>query len=929
MLGFPRRPVVRFFLDRWRDVSLDVRQKPAITITPGSKDWAAKPSPALCKFTLDDGPDNGDGDYDPDNPLGQWYDYLSRNTPVTFGLHYGQDLFDRTVGSGWSTSPDMGVWSSFQSAGTVASDVTGGAGRHLITSTNAFIAHYLDDVHAKDVDVYDEWTVGAIDVTAAAFEPANLMLRGQGTGTSYYMLRTELTTAEQVTLRIMHANGTLYAGPITVMAYPGAASGVGVRFQADGNTLRGKTWRLDQGEPLDWHIEYSLNPATDTMLGAGWVGVRDGVASGNTNAKPIVVSHAVFTVELPRFAGETSKMVPKVSVDHADWRTEVECAAVRRRLARGEKVLDTALRRYITRLEAPFSIPDYWPLDQEAGSSSRNANLFGGATPVFSRGPVSGLGGLEYGIDTKLLATPKGVRLATDGGLRFNTTSSLYNNATGHGVMWLQKLGPGCLSVILYHLSAGPDVTVKFTQGLVELYVAGTVSAAMTVAIPGEGEDTTWHTFAVGVRQSGGNVLYHLAIDDDAYEVSLAGTTSTPVYFLAVTDDEPNSTLELSQVLFINRGIFNFINSEWPYTTLRRMYLGRTSEHAGTRFARLCTEEGVSSSVVGTAAETPAMGPQRPLPLLKLTDECIDVDQGSGIDPRGTTGLGMRTHRATVAQDPVLVLDYASGHVAPEFAGATDDQGALNDVTAKRPDGGEYRVEQTSGPNNTADPGTNPQAAGRADTTVTVTVASDVNLPDQAGWRVHMGTVEGPRYPTVTVDLASDDIASDPELVAAILAIGVGDRIDITGATIRRIFDDVRLVVRGYTETIGDAHQHKIVFNASPYAPLNVGVYGDTDSRWGSAATSLASGLTSSATSFTVNVTKGQPWTTTAARFPMHIWIGGERIRLSAIAAPSSATPPLTQVFTVDTGGRAVNNVAKAHLAGAAVRLFDPVYYGH
>lgn len=915
MLGFPRRPVVRFFLDRWREVSTDVRQNPAITITHGRKDWAAKPSPSLCKFTLDDGPDHGDGDYDPNNPLGQWFDYLSRNTPVTVGLHYGRDEYDRVSGSGWSTSPDMGAWSSFQSAGTVASDISGNTARHLVTSTLAFIAHYLPDVSAKDVDVYVEVTLGAIDVTGGDIELANLMLRGETTS-AYYLLRATLSTTEQITLRFSDSGTVNLTSAVTVLAYPGAASTVGFRFQAEGNTLRAKAWRTDTGEPLGWQVEHTLNP--DDMYGAGWVGVRTGVASGNSNSKPIVVAYNNFTVELPRFAGETSKMVPKTSVDHVDWRTEVECASVRRRLSRGQKILDTAVRRYITRGESPFPIPDYWPLDQDADSSTRSVNLLGGPDPKFSRGPVSNLGGLEFGIDTGLLATPKGVRLSTDGGLRFNTTPGLYNTATGHGVMWLQKLGSGTLSSIVYQIASGPIVTVRFSQGLVEMFInPGPVTAIMTVVIPGESQDTSWHTFGVGVRQSGANVLYNLGIDDEEYEVTVAATTTgLPLFFIAVADDEPNSTVELAQVAFLNRGLFNTINGEWPYTILRRMYLGRPDEDAGTRFARLCLEEGVSSSVHGDPFWTPVMGPQRPLPLMKLLDECIDVDQGSGTDPRGATGLGMRTLRATTRQDPALVLDYARGHVAAEFAGATDDQGALNDVTAKRPNGGEYRVEQATGPNNTADPGTNPKAAGRADTTVTVNVATDGGLLDQAGWRVHMGTVEGPRYPTVTVDLASTDIAADPDLVAAILDVGVEDAIAITGAQSRRIYDDVRLIARGYTESIGTAHQHKIVFNTTPAAPYDSTVL-DGGDFLGSATSSLAAQfIAGTHTSMSVASTGGL-WEDTDQ--PFDVVVGGARVTVTAVAGAASPQT-LTVVLTP------VNGVAKTIPAGTPVALFKPVY---
>lgn len=926
-LTFPREPVVEFFLDRWRDVSGDVRQKPAISITHGRKDWSTKPSPSLCKFTLDDGPEHGDGDYDPNNPLGTWFDYLSRNTPVRVGLRYGRDDFGRTVGSGWGTSPDMGAWSSFQSAGTVASDVTAGTGRHLITSTTAFIAHYLGDVNAETVEVYDEWTVGAINVTGAALEPANLLLRGQGSGSDYYMLRAELTTAEVIDLRIMTGSGSTMIGPTAVMAYPGSASTVGIRFQADGDTLRAKVWRTDQGEPLGWNLEYSLDPDIDVMLGAGWVGVRDGVASGNSNTKPVVFSHDNFEVRVPRFVGETAKMVPLTSIDHTDQRTTVECAGIRRRLAKGEKVLRSALYRYVTRGGTPFAVADFWALDEELDSTARGTNAFGGPPMKFI--PSTG-GAIKWGTPTGLLPITRAVTLvpggpSSNGQMFAPMTPGNFTGAAGYGVLWMQRLGSDSQASIILDLDNSTQLFLTFEQGIATLTWLPSLTVLMAnVPVPETGDDNVWHTMALGCRQSGGNILFDLMIDDNAYEVSQAGTAGLPENVIFSAFPGEGFTYEVGSVLTIKNGIFTG-SSGWHAAVARDAYLGHPMEHAGDRFARLCAEEGVPTSLIGAPSSTPAMGPQRPLPLLTLTQECLDVDQGSGFDPRAAAGFGMRTHRATTGQDPVLTLQYV-GQVAPEFGATTDDQGTVNDVTAKRPLGGSYRIEQATGAVNTADPGTNPQAAGRYDITVSPdpNVATDLNLPDQAGWRVHMGTVEGPRYPTVTVNLAADDVVADPDLVSAVLDVHVDDAITVTGAQVRRIYDDVRLCVRGYTETVDTQYQHKLVFNCTPYEPLDVAVYGAASDRYDTAGSALASGITSSATSFTVNVTAGELWTTSAAQFPLDIWIGGERIRLSAISGASSP-----QTFTVAGSGRAVNGVAKAHSAGAAVRIFKPVYYGH
>lgn len=926
-LSFPRQPVVEFYLDKWRDVSLDVRQKPAITITHGRKDWATKLSPASCKFTLDDGPDHGDGDYDPYNPLGQWFDYLGRSTPVRVALRYGADDFGRVVASGWGDSPDMGAWTRHtNNAGSVATDVNGN-GRHLVSANSTYVIHYLDDVDHRDIDVSVNFAVNVATVTGGVIEPANILVRGQDPAGSYYMLRCTLTTGNQMQLSLMMSDSFTLAGPVTVLSY---ANGVAytIRAQVEGDTLRGKLWPTLSGEPLDWDVEYSLTSA-DTQFGAGWVGVRTGVGAGNSNSKPVIINYDNLDVRLPRFAGETVKLQPNTTVDHADRTTAVEAASIRRRLAKGEKPLATALRRWIGFGGTPFGVADFWPLDEDENAATRADNTQGGVPAVFVRGPVSGLGALKYGEDSKFPPVPKCVELSTDGRLQLDLTSGNFNTANGFGFVWLHKMGPGCRAFMTLNLTTGEQIFLTYDVGQVKMErSSGGIVTVMTVPIPEAGSDTSWHVYGLGVRQSGGNILYDFAVDDDHYEVPLAGTAGTPTRLAFFANSADNSTIQITHVTSLQRGLFNTVSGAWPYDTIRDIYLGRPGETAANRFTRLCAEEGVATTLVGSPIDTPAMGPQTPLPLMKLLDECITVDQGSAFDPRGTTALGMRTLRATTARDPVLTLDYASRHVAPDFGPITDDQPILNDVTAKRPNGGEYQVEQLTGPNNVQDPGTAPGAAGRADTSVTTNVASDAQLPDQAGWRVHMGTVDAPRYSSLTVDLAAPEVASDPDLVSAVMDVAVDDHVDITGAQSRRIFDDVRLIVRGYTEHIGDAHLHRIVFNTEPYAPLDVAVFDDADARWGTAGSQLASSISSSATSFSVSVTAGEPWTQTAARFPLDIWVGGERIRISAIGAPSASTPPLTQTFTVDTGGRAVNGVTKAHSSGTKVRLFHPVYYG-
>jgi hypothetical protein len=922
-LTFPRDPVVEFYLDRWRDVSAHLRQTAPVTVTDGRKDWAPKTSPAVCRFTLDDGPGRGNGDYDPNNPMGQWFDYWSQNRPVRYGLRYGRDDFSRVSAAGWTASPNMGAWSTFTGTGTLASDITGGNGRHLITATASYIAHYLDDVNTRNVELYDEFSLGTFTAAGGNVEPSNLMLRGLDSGT-YYMLRTTLTTTGQLTLTIMFAGALTMAGPVTVLAYPGITSTVGVRFQADANTLRGKIWRTDLGEPLDWHIEYSLNPDLDIMLGAGWVGIRDGVAGGNTNPKPVVISHTAFEVIKRRFTGETSKMVPKMTVDHRDIRTEFEASSLRRRLSRGEKVLDTVLSRYITRGGLPFGVSDFWPLDYETDVLTPGANLVGAGLMRF----VQSTGGsLKWGTDTGLLQVKRAVTIVApgtghSGQMYAPIDATRFTAGNGHAAVWLQRVGSDRQASCLLDLTVG-QVFLKFDPGLATIQWLDGINppaTVMTVGVPQVGDDTVWHMIAFGVRQSGASAIFDLMIDDNPYSTTRAATTvGVPEGIQWSAFPDTVDGYEITQALIMTVSMFT--GAPWYITTLRDVYMGRTMEHAGDRFTRLCLEEGVHTALIGSATNTPAIGPQRPDTLLNLTQECIDVAQGTALDPLGTNGLGMRTRRSTVAQDPVFTLDYAAHNVAPDFGTPTDDQEKLNDLTVKRPLGGQYRIQQLTGPNNVNDPGTVAGAAGRYDNSITVPVASDAQLPDQAAWRVHLGTVDGARYPTVTVDLRAASLLANPDLVAAVLDAGVDDRIDIINAVLRRIYDTVRFVVRGYTETLDTNAKHKIVFNTTPYQPYDVAVYGDTESRYDTAGSALAGTLSTVATSFSVNITSGELWTTDAAQFPMDVTVGGQRIRISAI----SGTGP--QTFTVASGGLSINGVLRSHAAGTPVQLFRERYY--
>jgi len=165
---------------------------------------------------------------------------------------------------------------------------------------------------------------------------------------------------------------------------------------------------------------------------------------------------------------------------------------------------------------------------------------------------------------------------------------------------------------------------------------------------------------------------------------------------------------------------------------------------------------------------------------------------------------------------PILALNYTARHISPPLEPTDDDQGLRNQITAQRQDGGEYTYPKTTGPLNINDPADDDDGVGIYDEGVTRNVATDAQLPDQASWAVHLGTVDESRYPTVHVDLAAN-----PGLADQVSALNLGDRATIANPPAWLPPDQIDLIVEGGTETIG-LYDWDVELNASPGAPWTV-----------------------------------------------------------------------------------------------------------
>ena len=230
---------------------------------------------------------------------------------------------------------------------------------------------------------------------------------------------------------------------------------------------------------------------------------------------------------------------------------------------------------------------------------------------------------------------------------------------------------------------------------------------------------------------------------------------------------------------------------------------GRQGESLPRRFIRLGYEEDVPVTYCQGVEAAPDLGPQLVDTLLENWNKAAELDMGRFYESRGAYSFEYRTRISLENQTPVLELDYEGGAVLADFVPTRDDQATRNDVTVKREGGSTARAVLETGPKSV-------ESAGRYTDSPTILARRDEDLPGQAAWRLHLGTVAEDRYPTIKLTSANGTIP-----VPALLSVGVGSRVVVTNASARRRYEDISQLVSGYTLTL-DPYVPTLEINGTP-----------------------------------------------------------------------------------------------------------------
>jgi hypothetical protein len=630
-----------------------------------------------------------------------------------------------------------------------------------------------------------------------------------------------------------------------------------------------------------------------------------------------------------RSCTEVSSWAPEVGLGGVVPRVAIEGGGILRRLQQGNTPLKSALYRAIQSADVQPSY--WWSLEGGDGQAvtSVPSTLTGG--PALTAAPASA-GGSD---DHRLSGVVGGSVVGPLGGSTALDLSGGGQLSVGLPDMFLSAAGPLRVEVaVLFTEPVDPlesgqilrlswlDVIVGLFQvpdGDVSLDLSDTgsfVSDTAAVVL----DDGQWHHIRLDLTYAGVDTDYEVTVDGVSV---MSGTAASVAY------NQPE-TLVLAPTGDVDAAAHLAIwdGSVPTNVDTAEAFAGYAGELAGTRFLRLCAEEGVDATVLGDDEDTQPMGPQVPLKLVDLIRECSTTDDGMLFEPRASLGLTLKTGRDRYNQDPVLTLDFADKGIAPGIRPVFDDQNTRNDVTAQRRNGASARAVQETGPMNVQNPIDDPEGVGRYDTTVDVNTATDAALLDHATWHLHKGTVEDTRYPSITIDL---DAA--PELVADVNALEHGDIIEVENLPAGWSPSAVRLIVLGVREQIG-SRRRLVTLNCAPASTFEIGIVGandgSTDLRGqavGTDRSSLASGVTAYVTTLSVATTGGGLWTTDADDWNtslngggLYITVGGEEMRVTNISGASSP-----QTFTVV---RSTNGVVKSHGSGAAVQLRNPIRVG-
>jgi hypothetical protein len=845
-VAFPEDPLglrAELLIDGvWTDITTDVYTRAPITHQRGIRNEGAVADPASVPMTIN----NKAGKYSNRNPMSPYFGKIGRNTRVRLSLP-GEESYLQLDGSltGYASTPDTAAldltkdidlrWEGEADWYALGAQMLigkwGEAGQrsyHMRLEDGLLCFHGTTD-----------GTVGGIPQTAL---PAGLPRRAAvrtvlvgGTICRWYWAESldgPWTQFDELLLSNPFPDG-VFVSTAPLFIAPSQVSATVNRLPAAGRVYRAEV--RGAGGTVVASPDFRGQPA-------GTGGFTDSAGRVWT-----LTGTAEIRDRIDRFIGEISEWPQKWVPSEADVWVPVQAAGILRRLGRGSKPIDSALRHRIPSYE-PMA---YWPMEEGQD-----------ATKAYS--PIAGIDPLSFtqanwAADSSL---PSSAPLPTVG-----SQSGALSHLSGLARNYSWANLPAWECIWMYHMPQTPAarqtfMLVRSTGTVRDWYIQMGPDDSRILGLDREGGTVVDRTIATGtdifgewikarftVQQEGGNVHWYMTwqdIDGDAGSVSntFAGVTGRPS---GVSSPPGGFSANLQGLAMGHISVWDKLDPG-AYDNAMNAWSGET---AGARMLRMAAEEGIPVTLTGAPADTDPVGYQKLSPVLDLVRTAADADGGLLTEDQTALRLLYRPRTTLYSQTPALVLDYAQGQIAAPLEPVDDDTNVRNDVTVTRDQGGSTRVVLASGPLSVLDP---PNGVGVYDDSVTLSLATDEQTEGKAYWELHLGTWDEPRYPAVTINLHRH-----PELIPAVLKLREGDVIRLVGMPKWVAPDDVDLMVQGFKETMLP-RTWTITYDCRPAGPWQVGATDDAVlGRVDTDGSQLAAAVDADDTVLPVTVTDG-PW---------------------------------------------------------------------
>ncbi|WP_411118981.1 hypothetical protein [Streptomyces sp. 058-1L] len=887
----------------WTDVSGDVRESEPITIERGAKSESAKAGPSKCTLKLN----NRHGKFSPRNPMSPHYGLIGRNTPIRVSVK-GPESYLRVEGNtdSYARTPDAAAlditgdidvrvevtadWYGTASQSILGKwDSAGNRRSYLLRIINGLVI--LNWSTAGTATLLAQQVLPALPKRAALRATLDVNNGAGGFTARFYWAPSMDDPWVQIGDPLSATPATsIYSGTAPLEVAPILATGV--------TPLTGRVHRAEVRNGIGGTVVAAFDARALPEGTTGWTDT-----AGRTWA---VGPDAAITDREFRFHGEISAWPSRWDVSGADVWVPLEAAGIRRRLGQGQKALASTLRRRIPAF-APLA---YWPCEDEDGATQAYS-------PIEGVAPLT-VAGWRFGQDSTL-AGSSALPAVEAGGRMVGDVPAPPGASTQWSVHMVYAVdsAPATDAVFLSWRATGTVRRWRIVQRTGHADIQGYDAAGDLLVDQGVviGDDVFqgWQRFYFSASETGGTVTWRL----DWYNIGGAAGGIGSTYSGStgrVTQIETQFGASVSGLKVGHLAVMP-VASTAAYTSADHGFSG---ESAIGRMRRLANEEAAQINLSwidgDTTADTERLGPQRPDKLLSLIDEGAAADGGILYEPSDRLGLVYRD-RASLYNQPVrLALDYtAPGEVPPPLEPTGDDQQLRNDITVTRSGGSSARAVAETGPLSVEPP---PDGVGIYDEAVTLSLYTDDQPARIAGWRLHLGTWDEDRYPTITVRLHAA-----PHLIDEALGMDIGDRVQISNPPPWLPPGVIDQHMLGYTEKLG-LYEWPITMNCAPAGPWTVGVVEDTVlGRADTDATTLNGPMTASTTVANVLTGTGlHRWIDSAtfpSMFPFDVTVGGEVMRVNSCLGTA-----LSQTFTVT---RSINGIVKSHASGTPVRLTHPM----